>query len=145
MPIKNLCPNQSGTLPDCFQRLPEFVLVRHVIRIINMIAIVGMASLVGACCSTDSTSDVRPREKAPDTKSECPGPELPEATVRSIGFAVVRNEDPNLPPTPPNNIRVTRYECNYLYTEVFSPETVGGYITVVISPDGRVLDVLPSL
>jgi hypothetical protein len=85
------------------------------------------------------------QEKAPSTKPECPEPELPEATIRSIGYVAVRDRDPKMPPTPPSNIRITRYECNYLYTEVFAPDTIGGYVTVVISPDGRVLDVLPSL
>jgi len=112
--------------------------------ILNAIAIIGLATLVGACCRY-SASETHLREKAPNTKSECPQPELPEATIRSIGFAAVRNKDPKLPPTPPSNIRVTRYECNYLYTEVFAPSTIGGDVTVVISPDGRVLDVLPGL
>jgi hypothetical protein len=33
----------------------------------------------------------------------------------------------------------------YNEREVFAPDTIGGDVTVVISPDGRVLDVLPSL
>jgi hypothetical protein len=101
--------------------------------------------LVGACCPKYSASENRQLEKPSDKKPECPQPELPEATIRRIGFAAVREKDPNLPPTPPSNVRVTRYECNYLYTEVFAPGTIGGDVTVVISPEGRVLDMLPSL
>jgi hypothetical protein len=109
-----------------------------------VVSIIGLAAFVGGCGPRYASRESRAGDKAPETKPECPGPELPEATIKSIGFTTLRNRDPKLPPNP-SNIRITRYECNYLYTEVFAPDRIGGYVTVVISPDGQVLDVLPGL
>ncbi len=144
MPSKDLCADSPVARADRPVWLPRFVLVRHVARTGCAIAVVGL-TLTGACCPKNLARETRPGEKAPDTKSECPEPELPEATIRTIGYVAVREKDPELPPTPLENILITRYECNYLYTEVFAPDTIGGDVTVVISPDGRVLDVLPSM
>lgn len=144
MPSKDLCADSPVARPDRPVWLPRFVLVRYVARIGWAITVTGL-TIMGACCPKYLTHKARPEKKASDAKLECPGPELPEATIRSIGFAAVREKDPELPPTPLDNILITRYKCNYLYTEVFAPDTIGGDVTVVISPDGRVLDVLPSM
>lgn len=137
-------PSWIGTT-HCPVWMFRLVLARYAVWITSAITIVGL-TLVGACCPTYSAHEIREKEKAPpNTKSECPESELSEATIRSIGYVAVRERESKLPPTPPSNIRITRYECNYLYTEVFAPDKIGGYVTVVISPDGRVLDVLPGL
>lgn len=143
MPISNLSVYTSGLPPVRRIRLPKSLLECSMVWAAVAAAICS-ATLLGACGPRYSGHDAGVGTKPPDKKSECLGPELSEGTIRSIGFAAVRNKDPELPPTPPSNIHVTPYECNYLYTETFAPEAIGGSVTVVISREGRVLDILPS-
>ena len=145
MPISYISVYSPGAAPNCRIRLPESVLMRCTVRAAVVVSIIGLAAFMDGCGPRYASRESHAGDKAPETKPECPGPELPEDTIRSIGFTALRNRDPRLPTTNPSNIRINRYECNYLYTEVFAPDKVGGYITVVISPDGRVLDVLPGL
>jgi hypothetical protein len=110
----------------------------------RVVTTIGLAVLAVGCCHSVREPSIQVSETAP-VSLDCPGPELPEAKVREIGAATVRARNPGLRASANSNARVARDGCNYVYLEVFDPKIVGAFVTVVIAPDGRVLDVIPGL
>jgi hypothetical protein len=74
----------------------------------------------------------------------CPESTLVDSRVREIGYSAVRSKFKDVPKEP-IEVRVARYGCNYAYMEVYDSKTIGDFVTVLISPDGRVLAVAPGL
>lgn len=74
---------------------------------------------------------------------ECSKSTLTDAQVREIGAAAIRSHFKDIP--KPIEVRVARSGCNHAYMEIYDDRVIGDFVTVLISPDGKILGVAPGL